>query len=74
MKSASSDSVLGSARASRVGNGAFAIANFSRRQKRLFRRGAETSTRGARAPQQSEQPLSMIADLHYALSEEPNDE
>jgi hypothetical protein len=40
---------LGSARASRAGDGAIAIANFFR--KRLFRRGAETSTRGARAPQ-----------------------
>jgi hypothetical protein len=37
----------GSARASRAGD--IAIANFF--WKRLFRRGAETSTRGACAPQ-----------------------
>src|SRR5437763_941967 len=40
---------LGSARASRAGNGAPAIANFG--CGRLFRRGAEPSTRGACAPQ-----------------------
>jgi hypothetical protein len=41
----------GSARASRAGDGAHAIPNFL--WKRLFRRGAETSTRGARAPQRN---------------------
>ena len=40
---------LGSARDSRAGNGALAIANFV--CGRMFRRGAETGTRGACAPQ-----------------------
>jgi hypothetical protein len=47
----------GSARASRAGDGALAIANFCLNyrnpRKSVFRRGAETSTRGACAPQSS---------------------
>jgi hypothetical protein len=39
---------LGSARASRAGDRALAIANFSEDR---FGEGAKTSTRGARAPQ-----------------------
>jgi L-seryl-tRNA(Ser) seleniumtransferase len=46
---------LGSACASRAGDGALAIANFfcrpTGKSKSVFRRGAETSTRGACAPQ-----------------------
>jgi len=49
MKRALNASDLGSARASGAGDAAPAIADFLR--KRLFRRGAETSTRGACAPQ-----------------------
>ena len=48
--------ILGSARASRAGDRALAIANLYEERvsmvtQKLFRRGAETGTRGACAPQ-----------------------
>ena len=49
---------MGSARAPRAGDGALAIANFpasASLAQSLFRRGAETSTRGACAPQMKSQ-------------------
>jgi error-prone DNA polymerase len=60
------DDLLGSARVSRAGDGVLAIANFSKHAKsmascesfqRLFRRDAETNTRDAYAPQNTESPL-----------------
>ena len=62
--------ILGSARASRAGGGAPAIANLFFSEKDWFRRGAETSTRGACAPQTKPKRRSQFHDWspHSVLS------
>ena len=64
-RNASGERLSGSARGSRAGERVLAIANFCRvhltapgiaRNKRLFRRDAETSTRAACAPQKFANP------------------